>query len=82
MPRVRVVLVSEMAPAFENEPRRARLESWAVNVPQKTSRLADWEMFTKPPTPAMRGPKRLTFTLPWQSACAIPRHAMSRPPPS
>ena len=54
----------------------------AVKVPQKTTFLAFWLMLMKPPAPASRGPNRETFRLPSASACARPRNAMSRPPPS
>jgi hypothetical protein len=43
---------------------------------------AAWLMLMKPPAPASRGPKRLTFRLPCASACARPSTAMSSPPPS
>ena len=44
--------------------------------------LAFWLMLMKPPAPASFVPNRLTFRLPSRSACARPRNATSRPPPS
>ena len=40
----------------------------AVKVPTKTTFLAFWLMFMKPPAPASRGPNLLTFRLPARSA--------------
>ncbi len=54
----------------------------AVKVPQNTTFRAFWEMLMNPPAPAMRGPKRLTFTSPSRSAWAMPRKAACSPPPS
>ncbi len=73
--------------AFAHDTKRAVLDVAissppAVNVPANTTRRALWLMLMKPPAPARRGPKRLTLTLPSASTCAMPRHAMSSPPPS
>ncbi len=42
-------------------------------MPQKTSRRAFWLMFTNPPTPERREPKRETFTFPTASICSPQR---------
>ena len=54
----------------------------AMKVPTNTTFFAFWLMLIKPPAPASRGPNRETLRLPMRSACASPRKAMSRPPPS
>ena len=51
----------------------------AVNVPRKNTLRAAWLMSMKPPAPTSRRPKRLTLTLPWRSASAMPRKAWSSP---
>ncbi len=53
-----------------------------VKVPANATLRAFWLMLMKPPAPARRVPKRLTLTLPCASTCAMPRQAMSSPPPS
>ena len=53
-----------------------------LKVPQKTTLCVFWVMLMKPPQPAMRSLNLLTLTSPLALHSAMPRKAISRPPPS
>ena len=68
--------------AVTSLPSITLVQAGATKEPRKNSFLAFWLMLMNPPEPGSLDPNLLTLTFPCRSACAMPRKAASRPPPS